>query len=152
MRDFDDWGISQLWFEKICEYLQFVPTVDCFADNNNKKTVRFNSRFYHQNTEAVDCFTQDWAGEGNWVVPPIYLINRAIEYAALCKAEMVLVCPIWKSATFWPTIQRLLQGGNQYIVQKIELGNIFVAGTTENSIFHPANWRGKTLAMHLKFW
>ena len=152
VRDFDDWGISQIWFERICEYLNFVPTIDRFADNSNKKTARFNSRFFHQNSEAVDCFTQDWAGEGNWVVPPIYLINRAIEYAALCKAEMILVFPIWKSATFWPSIHQLLHNKSQHVVQKIEIRNIFVAGTTETSIFHPANWKGKTMALHLRFW
>ena len=100
VRDFDDWGISPTWFHKICTYFNFVATIDRFADNNNKKLSRFNSRFYHQNSEAVDSFTQDWGREKNWVVPPIYLISRVLDYAELCKAELVLVFPLWRSAAF----------------------------------------------------
>ena len=152
VRDFDDWGISQSWFQKICTYFGVKATIDRFADDRNKKLSRFNSRFYHANAEAVDSFTQNWENEVNWVVPPIYLINRALHYAEKCKAEIVLVFPKWRSATFWPTIQSLIQQTDNKVVNQVEMGNIFVSGTTESSIFNPKNWRGKTMALHLKFW
>ena len=151
VRDFDDWGICPTWCLKICQYFKVEATVDRFADNRNKKLPRFNSRFYHQNSEAVDSFTQDWSNEVNWVVPPIYLINRVLDYARLSKAELVLVFPLWKSATFWPKIQGLLSERDPALLNSIEMGNIFVKGTTESSIFNPQNWKGKTLALHLRF-
>ena len=151
VRDFDDWGISSVWFHKICQYFNFTATIDRFADNTNKKLPRFNARFYHVNAEAVDSFTQNWGTEKNWVVPPIYLINRALDYAKLCKAEMVLVFPLWRSAAFWPSIQSMIDSNSNHILNKVEMGNIFTKGTTENSVFNPQNWRGKTMALHLKY-
>ena len=37
VRDFDDWGISQTWFEHICSHFRFNATIDRFADNRDKK-------------------------------------------------------------------------------------------------------------------
>ena len=142
---------ASVQFQKICQYFKFTATIDRFADNTNKKLTRFNSRFYHVNAEAVDSFTQNWAAEKNWVVPPIYLINRALDYAKLCEAELILVFPLWRSAAFWPSIQGMIDSKSNHIVNKVEMGNIFTKGTTENSVFNPQNWRGKTMALHLKY-
>ena len=149
VRDFDDWGIKAEWFQKICEYFKITATIDRFADGTNRKTTRFNLRFFHSQAEATDCFTQQWKGEINWVVPPVFLINRAIDYCKICQATMILVVPKWKSATFWPKLHDLMT--SKYTVGQIEMGNIFIKGTTNSSVFGSDNWKGKSLALLVNY-
>ena len=104
--DHDDWAVHQNWYNHIARLLG-RPTVDRFADVDNRKTVRFNSRFYHHASGGTDAFTQQWAGEINWLCPPIHLITRAIDYLQLCQAKGIIVFPQWKSAYFWPRIVQL---------------------------------------------
>ena len=40
-------------------------SIDRFASSYNAKLSKFNSRFLHPGTEAVDAFTQDWSSENN---------------------------------------------------------------------------------------
>ena len=67
--DQDDWGIHPNWFKHICRLLGPVD-IDRFADVDNRKTLRFNSRFFHPESEGTDAFTQTWTGCSNWLVPP----------------------------------------------------------------------------------
>ena len=68
--------------------------------------MRFSSKHLCPGTLGVDAFALDWAGEFYKLVPPVYLIGKAIKHffspKAGCKA--ILVCPYWTSATFWPLI------------------------------------------------
>ena len=75
--DYDDWGVSDDFFEYI-DSIWGPHTVDRFANANNKKICRFNSVFWNPGSEAVDCFTQDWKDENNWLVPPISLDLKTI--------------------------------------------------------------------------
>ena len=95
--DHDDWGVHKNWYKHIVRILG-VPTIDRFADVDNRKTHRFNSRFFHMESEAVDAFTQEWRGEFNWLCSPIYLLVRTINYAqnlysfsSLCKATLASI-------------------------------------------------------------
>ena len=149
--DYNDWGISSEWFDKICLYCKVIPSFDRFADQDNKKCTLFNSRFYHNQSEGVDAFTYDWSDHVNWVVPPIFLVNRAIDYAELCQAEIILVVPLWKSAVFWPKINTLMTYKNHIIKHKMILGNIFSRGRTNTSIFGSPDWKGNSMVLHIKF-
>ena len=44
-------------------------------------------------SEGVDAFSVDWAGENNWLVPPVYLIGHTIFHLEACGARGVLVVP-----------------------------------------------------------
>merc|ERR1711988_1882177 len=57
--DTDDWSIDNKSFINISK--RYGPfTIDRFADNYNRQTKRFNSKFYCPETESVNCFTNDW--------------------------------------------------------------------------------------------
>ena len=101
--DPDDWKVSFQIFE-ILERKWGPHTIDRFASYYNKKTVRFNSRFWNPGSEAIDAFTQNWKGENNWLAPPIHLISRVILQIVHCQAQATLICPEWKSAPFWPLL------------------------------------------------
>ena len=99
----------------------------------------------------MDGFSQDWSATVNWVVPPLYLVNRAIDYGRECKAELILVIPLWRSAVFWPKVLGLMQREQEVIRHKMVLGNIFEKGTTESCIFGSDKWTGDSLVLHLDF-
>ena len=75
-----------------------------FADAYNHQIDRIHSRFWCPGTLAVDTFTVNWEDEICWLVPPLYLVTRALKHAEHCKAKGTLVVPLWKSAVFWPVV------------------------------------------------
>ena len=83
-----------------------VATIDRFASEKNRKTMRFNSKHLCPGTLGVDAFAFDWTGEFNWLVPPVYLLGKTIKHFCASKTgcKAVLVCPYWTSAAFWPLI------------------------------------------------
>jgi hypothetical protein len=79
-------------------------TGDRFATSYNAKCVRFNSKIWFWGTESVDCFSVNWSGENNWIVPPPRLINSVLKKLNKDRAKGVLVVPVWRSAPFWPVL------------------------------------------------
>ena len=78
-------------------------TVDRFASPDSAKRAKFIPNCC-SGAKGVDAFSVDWAGENNWLVPPIYLISRTIFHLEVCGAPGVLVIPKWLSAAFWPNV------------------------------------------------
>ena len=103
--DTDSWGIDFETFEFIhAKYGQF--TIDRFADDTNRKTKSFNSKFYCPNSMGVNAFTFNLSGQFNWLCPPISLIGEVIIHTRLCKTRGVLLIPKWESSYFWPLLTK----------------------------------------------
>jgi len=102
--DHEDWGIISVEFFNFMNDLWGPYSIDRFASSINTKLPRFNSLFWDVNSEAVDTFTQNWYGENNWLVPPIFSVVRAIKHLVVCKAKGTLIVPKLVSASFWPMI------------------------------------------------
>ena len=149
--DFDDWGVSSEFFHFI-DSLHGPFTVDRFANSKNTRLPRFNSLFWNPNSEAVDCFTQNWAKENNWLVPPIFLVIKTIKYLIQCKAKGTLIIPKWPSAAFWPMIFR---GGlcyREYVKDVLEFKNgrdIYVHNQNKNCLFGSDCFNSAVLAVRL---
>ena len=126
-------------------------TIDRFADMCNTKAVRFNSRFFCPNCEAVDAFSQDWHADRNWIVPPLCLVQRAIDYLMLCKAKGIVICPLWISAHYWPKIISLFTDYPSPVLQHLELDNIYINYQNQNSIFGKPGWPGTAIVLNLDF-
>jgi hypothetical protein len=75
-------------------------SVDRFASVVNKIS-RFNSLFWNPSSESVDALTQNWSGENNFLVPPLYYVVRAIKHLVYSKAIGTLIIPRWVSAPYW---------------------------------------------------
>ena len=102
-QDYDDWQTTKFFFDLLNH--KWGPfTVDRFADNENAKVARFNSKFYCPSSEAVDAFSCSWAGENNYLVPPVHLIPKVLQHMEFYRATGVLVVPYWTSAVFWPLV------------------------------------------------
>ena len=101
--DYDDWKTSEAFFSRIDA--RWGPfTVDRFASSTNRECHRFNSLLWNPGAEQVNAFSVSWVGENNWLVPPIFLISKAILHLLTCKAKGVLIVTCWPSAPFGPLI------------------------------------------------
>ena len=132
--DTDDWSIDNETFNYI-ENKFGSFTIDRFADNNNRKTERFNSKAFCLNTESVNSFTCEWGNEYNWLCPPIYLIGKAIRHLCNCKGKGVLFVPMRKSAYFWPLLTDDGKTFKQFVKHFLVLDPYFFNNTTAKSVF-----------------
>ena len=90
--DFDDWGVTGRFFYFV-DNIFGLHTCDRFADSGNKKVKQNYSRFFTPGTAGVYSFSFNWKSENNWLVPPIYLVNKVIKHCLICKAEGTLIVP-----------------------------------------------------------
>ena len=71
----------------------------------------------------------------NLLVPPLTLVSRCLGYLTECKAKGLLICPAWKSATFWPILfpknENPVTVVTDYKIIPND-GNVFIAGTRKN--------------------
>ena len=102
--DTDNWSIDNETYQYITSNFG-IATIDRFADNQNKKCLRFNSREFCPNTSAVNAFSCNWENqELNWLCPPIAIIGKTIRHLRNCNGKGILFVPLWKSAYFWPLL------------------------------------------------
>ena len=97
--DPDDWGVDAQSYKELTH--NWKPTVDLFAHTSNTKCEKFYAYGRAQNCAAVDAFTQCWKEELAWMCPPTHLIGDALKRAEQTTMMAILVCPAWKSATYW---------------------------------------------------
>ena len=76
--------------------------IDRFADHENSKTRKFNSKFCVLFTEGVHAFNFHWSDEINYSVSSVFLIPNVIKDLEKCTCQGVFIVPYWSSAVFWP--------------------------------------------------
>lgn len=103
--DYDDWEISGETFQTLNH--RWGPiTIDRFANHKNRKVLRYNSKYFCPDSEAVDCFSVNWSQETNLLVPPVYLLPKTVKHLLRSSSGTtgIIVAPLWTSASFWPLI------------------------------------------------
>jgi len=103
---YDDWAVRREVF-RVLDMRWGPHSVDRLADSFNRQTARFNSARACPDSEAVDCFTQDWSRDNNWVVPPFHLIHPLLMLIEEQEAQASLVVPLWESQPWWPLLTSL---------------------------------------------
>jgi hypothetical protein len=61
---------------------------------------------WYPETEKIDAFSQFWGNDMNWLVPPPSMITKTLNNLRQDKAKGILIIPFWKSAPYWPIIQK----------------------------------------------
>lgn len=105
LRALDDWCLHTDWFRHF-DRLWGPHTVDRMANMSNPHVPVFNSKWSDRLTVAVNCFTQDWRGENNWVCPGFHLVEAVLEHLRECKATATVVVPVWRTEPWWGTVSR----------------------------------------------
>ena len=151
--DFDDWEITQPFFNFLNQ--KWGPyTIDCFADSSNTKLGKFYSKYFCPNTSGVNAFLYSWAGENSYLVPPVYLVSRAIKQLRYYKTRGTLVVPLWFSAAFWVHIHndrnQFLPFVKDYMI--VDNPRLCVRqGTNENCFIGSEDFNSKILALYIDF-
>ena len=151
MIDHEDWQTT-IDFFSFLDNLWGPFSVDRFASMLNRKTVRFNSLFWHPSSEAVDAFTQIWSNDNNWLVPPIYLVVRTIKHLVAQRARGTLIVPRWVSAAYWPFIFDSDMMYRDYVKDVLEFtehDRIYVKGSSPKCIFGTEKFISTVLAVKL---
>ena len=132
--DTDGWGIDDETFYYIqCQFGFF--DIDRFADSTNKRTHRFDSRYYCEDAENVNTFTSHWGHDFNWLCPPISQIGETLQHANLCESRGVLLIPEWKSSYFWPLITPCGRYFYSFVKEFLVLDPYFQSGGRTSSVF-----------------
>lgn len=147
--DSDDWSV-QYWVFKMCDNLWGPHQIDRFADTDNRKCRRFNSRWWCVDTNGVDAFTFSWEGVNNWLVPPPRLLCQCIVKLRGDLAQGTLIVPHWESAAFWPMLRSDSNFVN-FVVDYRSLGrmNITSPGKGNNGCFGKSVLSFEMLALRL---
>jgi ribonuclease HI len=107
VKDKSDWMLNPHLFI-ILDRIWGPHTIDRFASNLNKQTVRFNSLRRCPGTEAIDAFQQCWRHDINWVNPPFTLLHRVIN---LLKNQglpkTTVIAPYWPAQPWWEELYRI---------------------------------------------
>ena len=148
--DRDNWQVSHALF-KFLNHVWGPFTIDRFADSNNTKLNKFNSKFWSPNTSGVDVFAFNWQGEheNNRFVPPVYLISRCLRHIEHNRVNATLIVPYWPSAVFWPLLIDK-NGGFQGYISRFKIfkqaQGFFIKGSVP-SIF-TEKYNGAVLALN----
>ena len=84
--DHDDYTIIDAFFHRIDHFLG-PHTVDRFASSYNAKVPKFSTRFFQNDCEAADAFSQAWDHDNYWICPPVCLLITVLKNMELCKAR-----------------------------------------------------------------
>ncbi len=96
--DTDNWSVDNKSFEDF--HMDFHFEVDLFADDQNKKVIKFVSKCYHKDALAVDAFSIDWNFMA-WVCPPVSLLLRVIQRIRTSNCQGLLIAPNWPASEFY---------------------------------------------------
>ncbi len=98
IKDSDNWSVDMLSFKSFDDDFHFE--LDLFADQKNRKTVSFVSKYYHPDCKAVDAFTTEWKGMC-WICPPTSLICQVIKRIKSSKCQGLLIVPDWPASDYY---------------------------------------------------
>ena len=135
--DLAAWRLAPEQFERL-ERLFGPHTIDRCADSANALCKRFNSKYFDPCAEAVNCFTQDWSQDNNFVNPNFDSIAKILDHAASCQAQLTLVFPVWERQPWLNKLRKLASK----IVQLPPHGQSFLPplGIAPNMCTRP-NWQ-----------
>eukprot|EP01126_Amoeba_proteus_P041584 TRINITY_DN4476_c0_g6_i1.p1 TRINITY_DN4476_c0_g6~~TRINITY_DN4476_c0_g6_i1.p1 ORF type:complete len:589 (+),score=71.36 TRINITY_DN4476_c0_g6_i1:634-2400(+) len=80
--------------------------VDLFATQFNNQIENFMSFWKDPKAIAQDALNQTWP-QNSYAFPPFILTGRILRKIMEEQITIILITPLWESATWWPTIQNL---------------------------------------------
>jgi hypothetical protein len=68
---------------------------------------RFNSCFHKPGVEAVDCLSQNWRQDNNWVVPLIALILKIVSLIRRQWAPTTIIVLVWEGKQWFQDLMEV---------------------------------------------
>ena len=101
-----DWKLEEGVFRRIQE--SWPSQVDLFASAWNHQLPTFVSWFPQPEAWKMDAFSFSWREVKGYAFPPFNLIGRCIWKMKSDQASLVLVCPMWPSQVWFPSLLETL--------------------------------------------
>ena len=83
-------------------------TIDLFASRTNCQITRYAAWRPDPYAIYIDAFTFDWANEYFYAFPPFSVIGTCLQKIEQNRATGVLVCPLWPTQPWFPTLMMML--------------------------------------------
>ena len=89
----------------MCFRLKVTPVVDAFADQGNHRFPLW----------WEDAFAEKWPQDQViWANPPFSVMKKVVQKIKEDKAKVLLVCPDWRSCSWWQSVQEHVVRGHFY--------------------------------------
>ena len=103
-----EWELNEKCFSQI-KKLWGPPDVDLFASRSNSKCKKFASWIQDPESSYVDAFTIDWQQfKLPYLFPPFNLVGRVIQKIKNDQVSVILVAPLWKTQSWFPSFVELI--------------------------------------------
>jgi hypothetical protein len=125
--------------------------VDLFATAYNRKCGTFFSNTFELGSAGIDAFNYDWSlFHLCWIFVNLSLIGRAILYAEMCRANILILVPQWKNRYFYPLVHSFRNCAACKNVIVLSGKMMFKAGFDQSTIFSE-KYDGNVEIWHLDF-
>ena len=105
--DDTEWSLSDAMFKTI--YNKYPEMcIDLFASRLNHKLAKYVSRYPDHKAYKIDAFSFPWISHLMYIYPPFSIISNILQKIVEDNAEAVLVCPIWPTQPWWPSLLQLI--------------------------------------------
>ena len=102
-----EWSLDQNVFNQILTQYPNMK-IDLFASRLNKKLPLYVSRFPDHEAYKIDAFTFTWKDNLYFMFPPFSILPQVLQKIAEDKTDAVLICPLWTTQTWWPSLLPLI--------------------------------------------
>ena len=134
--DYEDYSVNDLFLSKVLDDIEYIPTIDRFADNYNAKFPVFNSKTFCIGSTGVNAFNYDWGPDHiNWIFPPPRLLMKSLNQLKYSKGIGIFLTPEWKGSDFYPFFCSHYKFCKKFI--RYSGQNVFKHGADKDSYFGP---------------
>ena len=111
-RDYKDseWMLHPQIFREACDFTNFEPNLDCFANRINTQLKDYVSFRPDPSALFIDAFTVDWAFYKPYLFPPFSIVGKTLQKIMVDQAEVLMVVPRWPSKPWFNLFQDMLVG------------------------------------------
>ena len=139
MKDRNDWRLNRREVFSEISHLMGSFSGDMFASCRNRQLPVFWSWMNDPEASAVDALRQPWHDVNGYANPPWVLIPKILQKVRAEQASIVLVCPLWPSAHWFPELLSLTSGPTLLLPDRKDLF-LPVSRDHQSPISNPA-WR-----------
>ena len=104
--DKSDWMLNPKIFQTILEMTGPLE-IDLFASLWNHQLTKFYSWKPQPHSLGQDALSYPWRGDKNYAFPPFILINKVINKIRAEKVTVILITPVWPTATWYGNLCQL---------------------------------------------
>ena len=102
-----EWSLDQRIFDRMCQLLNFTPTIDLFADRLNKKVPVYCSWELDPEAAYIDAFATDWSVLSDmYCFCPFSLVGTILRQFLMTPGhrKMLMVTPMWPTQSWYSTL------------------------------------------------